>query len=627
MEVYLKAYPEGVVELLGSDAIPSQVKQVALRTAAFEATLESDYLMLLKLPCVEKEVKAEYLARFVLANKRLPQDCEGLLTEEMVPPAWEVGCAAELFQRLDSDTIQKLRAIHPPQYDPIPSDLSILVSLFKAIVASPDPIKSGLMWHMTNRLLATREQAIRSPSYKPLPKPQLYRIVDALREFLTNHPISNDLGKWLCRITGKVLDDLGDFGNTDEYRRIAETLELFRVQQSYSMLWLRNGPEWRLHGTWKLILLDLRELARGRLDIDAMVASSQLSMAGSDDSDDHYSRLIQNLQVVFGDKRPKQLLACVGRLAESYNLDVRTLAADSPVVEVAMNLPSIFSQKKGKRGKRWSVHLITVVALLGVAALVAFAACVTMWQSSTGEQSNNENSFAKAEDSGSMKAPPGELPKSKPRRTNAGDSANLQSGAEVGADNKSKQPPPETSGTKSPSPKAAESKKAITDPAPSIPPVRQKESKEPGGKQMPSPKKPEVPDPSHSDEAGGASDATKDNSSKPSTEPKDIEVPLAVGPPESTYNDIDKFSRRLDWSKKIPQVLWEDPMRTADGNVVIYGTTGAAAAGARSISRQPLRRRAQERLLPLAATSGRPVGEGCSFRPRHDRRRHHFLRQ
>ena len=91
VEVYLAANPQGVVALLASNEIPEPFKQLALQNPAFDQTPESEYPALLALPSVELEVKAACLAKFVLANNRLPQGCETILIEEMAAPeTWPV---------------------------------------------------------------------------------------------------------------------------------------------------------------------------------------------------------------------------------------------------------------------------------------------------------------------------------------------------------------------------------------------------------------------------------------------------------------------------------------------------------------------------------------------------------
>ena len=372
VEAYLAANPQGVVALLGSKAIPEPFKQLALQEPAFEQTPESEFPALLALPGVELDVKAACLAKFVLANKRLPQGCETIFTEEMAAPeTWPVGCAAALFRRLDGKTLFNLRANRPASCSTIDSELSLFVSLFKANIASQDYEKTGVLAALTRGLLDLHASAIRGGH--PEGKPQLHRIVDALRELLASQP-ANELGRPLCQITSRMLEDLGDFGNTDQYLRIPATLELFRTRCSYTEFWLSNGPEWRLHRIWELVLFDLQGLSKERLGAAAAVALTQPSAPGNPWPVDHYSRLMENLALLFlPAKSPEQRLSCIARLVASYGLDVNTIMpADSPTLPSVLVLPPLPESpptKKHKKGKGWFTWFLIVLALLAVTEL------------------------------------------------------------------------------------------------------------------------------------------------------------------------------------------------------------------------------------------------------------------
>jgi hypothetical protein len=257
---------------------------------------------------------------------------------------------------VDGDALQRLCGNRPAGCDPAVSDLSLFVSLFKAITASRDSLKSEVLATVAKRLIAARERALRS--FNPVAKPQLYRIVDALRGFLASHPVPVDLCECLCQITSKVLDDLGDFGNTDEHPRIEDLLKLFRTQEPYHRFWQREGPEWHLHRIWELILLDLRELAPRPLDVDA------LTQPGSSGPIDHYSRLLDNLQVIFPNKPAKQLLRPIAKLAAAHGLDVTTLRSGDSPLDGLMCLPPLCSKLKPKPRQNWWFFYVTCVVAL-----------------------------------------------------------------------------------------------------------------------------------------------------------------------------------------------------------------------------------------------------------------------
>ena len=98
------------------------------------------------------------------------------------------------------------------------------------------------------------------------------------------------------------------------------------------------------HEIWRWILVDLPELAKDRLDVEAF---TQESVAPR-------TRLVEHLQVIFQSTSREQCLKSVAKLADSYGLNVNNImAADSAAVQSAPNLPTLPTSMttKKKKGK------------------------------------------------------------------------------------------------------------------------------------------------------------------------------------------------------------------------------------------------------------------------------------